>query len=402
MSKARLLAALARAVRLPIWLLLRLVPARRHAVVHGWPDGEANAVEVVRALRRRYPGPVHWLLDDPAYAGPAFARDELADAGRVLRVRKASLRALLLSLSAEVTLFTHGLFTAVTPPSNRLVVNLWHGDGPKATSNPDLVRSTVVVAQTRLWGDYKARLFGLCPDALAVVGNPRTDQFAEPLPAEVLSRLGLVEGRRRVLWLPTYREGRGPRERSMRDAEQLTASAEVRGLMDALAASAERLGLDLVVKPHPLDVDHYGGLAVRVLRNADLDAAGASLYQLLGACDALISDVSSAWVDYLVLDRPVGFYVPDLAEMQRRRGFNVDDFGALAPGPRLESADDARTFLERVAAGTAPRPSEHPGYDRIGPVRALGATDRLLDWLDAFQARRGRRRLFSSEVTSDV
>ena len=396
MSKAGFLAHVALVSRVLAWILLRVVPVRRHAVVHGWPDGEANAIEVVRGLRRRYPGRIYWLLHDPDFPGPDVAAAELLDAGRVVRLRKNSLRAALLSLSAEVTLFTHGLYTAVKPPDDRLVVNLWHGDGPKATNDTDLVRSTIVVAQTRLWGDYKARVFGLPSSAVAVVGNPRIDEFREQLTAEQLDRLRLHPGRRTVLWLPTYRQARGPRARSMSDGDELTASEPVQQLVAALAAAAERLCLDLVVKPHPLDVDDYSGLALRVLSDRDLTDAGVTLYQLLGRCDALISDVSSAWVDFLVLDRPVGFYVPDLEEMQRRRGYNVDDFAALAPGTHLLSAQDASTFLEQVAAGRALRPSEHPGHAVIGPVTGTGATERLLDWLDDFQRRRGRRPLFSS------
>jgi CDP-glycerol glycerophosphotransferase len=56
-----------RAWRWLCWSLLRLVPARPHAVVHGWPDDEGNAVEVLRALRRRYGGKVYWLLADIGY-----------------------------------------------------------------------------------------------------------------------------------------------------------------------------------------------------------------------------------------------------------------------------------------------------------------------------------------------
>ena len=196
-------------------------------------------------------------------------------------------------------------------------------------------------------------------------------------------------------WLPTYRQARGPRGRAWSDGTRLSESRAVRELAATLSEHARALSVDLVIKPHPLDGDAFEGLDCLVVRGEHLDAAGVTLYQLLGQCDALISDVSSAWVDYLVLDRPIGFYVPDLADLERLRGLNVPDFASLMPGMRIEEPEQARTFLEQVVADPdALRPSRYPGHARIGPVSGTGATDRLLDALSEVQRSRGRVPLF--------
>ena len=376
-------------------LLLRLLPARRHAVIHGWPDDEGNAVEVVRALRRRYRGTIYWLLTDIDYAGPGFAAAELADGERVIRVQRDSRRAVSLALTAEVTFFTHGLFTAVAPPANRLVVNLWHGDGPKLAAGTNLIRSTVVVAGTRLWGRQRQQRFALPGSSVAVVGNPRVDQFHATPAADVIGRLGLDPGKRTVLWLPTYRAASGPHGRDWREADDLSSNADVAQIVDALTTASAAHSLQLLIKPHPLDADSYEGLGVTILHHAALNAAGVTLYQLLGAVDAVISDVSSVWVDYLALDRPIGFYAPDLEDLQRRGKLNVEDAAALLPGPRIRTADDAVRFIETVTmAPDTARPSRFPGAAKIGVVSEPGVADRLLDWLDEFQHNRGRDMLF--------
>lgn len=377
-------------------LLLCVLPAGRHAVVHGWPDDEGNAVEVLRALLRRYRGRVYWLLADSTYPGPAYAAAELADHPRLVRVRKVSLRALRLALTAETTFFTHGLYTAVVPPQDRLVVNVWHGDGPKLAQDTRLIRSTVAVAGSRLWGAQRAGRFHLPAANVAVVGNPRVEQFRAAPRDQVLGRLGLDPERCTVLWLPTYRAAAAPRGRTWADADNLSDNDVVNQLVEALWAAATRLGVQLLVKPHPLDADAYHGFGLPVLDHHALAEAGVTLYQLLGTADAIISDVSSVWVDYLVLDRPVGFYVPDLCELQRRRGLNVDDLDSLLPGPRIQTPQDAVDFLVAVAGQPgALVPSTYPGYDRIGVVDGAGIPDRLLDWLDDFQRTRGRPVLFS-------
>ena len=379
-------------------LLLRLLPTRRHAVIHGWPDDDGNAVEVVRALRRRYRGLIYWLLTDVKYPGPAFAAAELANGGNLVRVHRDSPRAVLLALTAEVTFFTQGFFTAVTPPQNRLVVNLWHGDGPKLSAGTNLVRSSVVVAGTRLWGLQRQERFGLPESAVAIVGNPRADQFHATPGPDVLAALGLDPGKRTVLWLPTYRAASGPHGRNWRDADDLASNAGVAQIVDALTTASAAHALQFLIKPHPMDAASYESLGVSILDHAALTGAGVTLYQLLGAVDAVISDVSSVWVDYLALDRPIGFYAPDLEDLQGRGKLNVEDVEALLPGPRIKTPDDATRFIETVADAPGElRPSLFPGAARIGVVSEPQVADRLLDWLDAFQKHRGRDMLFRGE-----
>jgi CDP-glycerol glycerophosphotransferase len=380
------------------WLLLRLVPPRRHAVVFGLPDDEGNAVEMVRALRRRYRGRVYWLLEDVRYPGPAFAAPELADRSRISRVQKDSLRAALLALTAETTIFSHGLFTDVVPPRNRLVVNVWHGDGLKFPAGTHLIRSSVVVAGTRLWAKQRPGRFGLPESAVATVGNPRIDQFGVTPPDDVLTRLGLEPAAHTVLWLPTYRAASGGHGRTWREADDLSSNTDVAVITRSLAAACAVRSFQLVVKPHPLDTDSFDDLGIGVLRHTALRAAGVTLYQLLGAVDAVISDVSSVWVDYLALDRPIAFYVPDLEDLHRRGKLNVDDPAALLPGPRIVTSADAVRFIDAVADDPeALRPSRHPAAERIGVVAEPGAADRLLDWLNTFQRRRGRAALFRDD-----
>lgn len=374
------------------WAAMRTLPSRRHVAVHGWPDSEGNSLEVLRALCRRYPGDVVWLLNDERYEPPAHVA---ADLGRVRRLRKDSRAGWRAAVTAEALFFTHGLYTAVNPPEDRLVVNLWHGDGPKAVRDTQLIRSTVAVAGTRLWGSARPERFDLPADAVAIVGNPRIDEMLDPAPEAAVKSLGLDPHRPLVLWLPTYRTASGPRNREWDDAEALSRTDSVHGLVDAAREAADRLGVQVLLKPHPLDADRFDSLGIPVATSADLDAAGVTLYQLLGRAAGVISDVSSVWTDFLSLDRPVAFYVPDLEEMKERRGFNVDDLEPLLPGPRIVSPGDLTAFLEGVASGDpAYLPSSFPGYAEIGPSPAGGASDRLLDWLDAFQVRRGRRPLF--------
>lgn len=113
--------------------------------------------------------------------------------------------------------------------------------------------------------------------------------------------------------------------------------------------------------------------------DAWLRAEGLSLYQVLGAADALVSDVSSVTIDYLLLDRPVIHAMADLDAYRDTRGFTVDDVEDVLAGPVVTSSAELIGHLGDVLSGG------DPGAAQRRSVRALshaatdgGSTDRLL------------------------
>ena len=57
-----------------------------------------------------------------------------------------------------------------------------------------------------------------------------------------------------------------------------------------------------------------------------------TIYHIMNAFDILITDYSSVYVDYLLLDRPIIFSCPDLQKYKNDRGFIVDNPELLMPG----------------------------------------------------------------------
>ncbi len=360
-----------------VWL-----PARHHAVVAGYPDDEGNSVEVVRRLADRLP--VYWLVgDDPASLEWLVADVPRAD--RVRCLRKNTFAAYWAYVSARYVFFTHGLYGSPEPPSHKTYVNLWHGDGPKRRKGFAVVRSTFVVAGTQLWGGKRGRTFGVSEDRVLITGNPRVDQFARPASDQGLRRVGLDPSRKLVLWLPTYRttdyDGRRVgAARNWTDAAELSHSAAVRLDLARIARDASELGATLAVKPHPLDADTFADTGLHIITGSDLRAARITLYQLLARADGLVTDYSSVWTDFLTVDRPIGFYCPDVDSYVAGRGLNVDDYPALLPGPLLTTREDWLGFVR--ACTCEPRASREQRARTVVTIGAEtrgGATERLLD-----------------------
>jgi hypothetical protein len=364
------------ALRMVLRALSRVVPQSRSVVVSAYPETEGNGVEVAGALVGGYAGRVVWLRD----GGPMPAQvARLVERGLV-PVRKASPAGLWAYLRAEAVLFTHGLYGSPRPVARKPVVNLWHGDGPKgiapARDAGGLVASTWFVGSTSLFSPLQAATFGLPPERVLRTGNPRTDQLWRPADPDRLARLGITGDF--VVWMPTFRRARAV------GAMRVTAGpvVEDRAGLDELAAGLGGRGLQLVVKPHPMDADRRTWAGAPTVDEAALEAAGTTLYELLGASSGLVTDYSSVWVDYLLLDRPIAFLVPD------RDGYDRDlvppDVLDWVPGEVVDLAD--RPFEEFLAdvesGGRRGAELRRSVAEQIGLTMTATAADDLVTLLE--------------------
>lgn len=346
--------------------LLDLVPKAPLLVVSSWPVTEANGIEVVRRAAQTYPGRVVWLMDDPdaVELNPLYARVE--------RVRKKSWAGMRAYLRAETIMFTHGLYGPVRPRTRRVtVVNLWHGDGFKR-KDVGGARSTTYPAHLTV-GSSRELTVQRCIDfhmpvkAALVTGTPRTAGLAHPMPAELeRAVLGLEPGQPFVLWLPTFRRARqtSTTGESWHDGGDATSLADHgRRMAEALAAR----GIALILKPHPLDADLQHVPGVRLVDDALLLAHGTTLYEVMAGARGLVTDYSSVWTEFLLLDRPLGFCAPDLEEYAAGRGLHMPELVSDPPGYDLTTDDGLAAYADELEHG-APLMGER----RAGVRVALG------------------------------
>ncbi|MGH8270874.1 MAG: CDP-glycerol glycerophosphotransferase family protein [Gammaproteobacteria bacterium] len=102
---------------------------------------------------------------------------------------------------------------------------------------------------------------------------------------------------------------------------------------EALDAHCEANGIEFVFKFHPFERNTqkvYG-------KHLHLCGSDTDIYPLLPLADAMVTDYSSIYTDYLLIDRPIIFYVPDLAEYTTNDRAIQFDFHEMTPGPKLTS-----------------------------------------------------------------
>lgn len=184
------------------------------------------------------------------------------------------------------------------------------GGAPKPyTGKPD--GETIRCAQSAYDREIFQRLFHARQDAILLCDLPRNDPLlrytAEDI-AAIRRRQNIPDGKRVLLYTPTYRE-------YLIDEHRDTYLAPPMDLSKWKAA----LGADYVL----LVRAHYAVTAALHLQEdafvRDVSAYPA-LNDLYAIADAMISDYSSTFFDYSILDRPMFCFAYDLEEYEEKRG----------------------------------------------------------------------------------
>lgn len=368
-------------------LLLAVAPRGRHIVISGFPDAEGNAIEMLRATAPRYRGTIYLLVVDPETARTVLRVAGLDQLENLRLVPRRSPEALLRFSTAEVTMFTHGLFGNPRRVPRKTLVNLWHGGGIKGGLMADdrgrpTIHSDYLVAATRQQGEILAEQCRLPDGGLLLTGNPRIDEF-EDVDRSRLAAVGIDPERPFALWMPTFRRNAGHGlTAGWAEAPGDTAGVDLRA--GEVVAGLAREGIQVVVKPHPSDAESHSVEGAIIVTNELLIRHGLLPYQLIGASAGLLTDYSSVWIDYLTLDRPIAFLVPDAESYAGGRGFNPPDALDWLPGPRVESPADIERFAQDIkAAGALTAPRRAEVAQRIGLVARRPVAHTILDELDA-------------------
>ena len=78
---------------------------------------------------------------------------------------------------------------------------------------------------------------------------------------------------------------------------------------------------------------------------------GIQTNELLEQTDAMITDYSGIYYDYLLLDRPIGITLDDFQDYSDQKGFVFEDPLNVLQGRKIYTAEDFIHFIEEVAKG---------------------------------------------------
>ncbi len=239
---------------------------------------------------------------------------------------------------------------------SRLVINLWHGIPLKKIALKDPAESRLQKLYFRkiFSKNYSyifttapsliplmAESFGVPEDKIRVFNEPRLDALKRNFDRDAFIgvKYGSVpEYEKVILYAPTHRDGDRVRLFPFEDYDR-----------DRMEAFLEEKKAIILVRTHSyekLELKQYMGKRILPF-NEDV---ARDVTECLSGVDALITDYSSIYLEYLLLERPMVFLPYDLEDYTARHGFNFD-YDKAAPGEKPASFDEFCGALGRALLG---------------------------------------------------
>ena len=231
-----------------------------------------------------------------------------------------------------------------------IVVNLWHGVPLKkiALLDPNLGKAARIYFKKLFTENYThilttstnlvpimAKSFAIGTEKIHVWGQPRNDVlFQKQDVKKVFERIykELPPYEKVILYAPTFRDYGNTRIFPFEDYDH-----------KKLEAFLEKEKILLCIRTHISEkgsAEAYLSDHIRFLGNEEAE----DIAELLNCFDVLVTDYSSIYIDYLLLDRPEIFLPYDKETYLDGRGMNFD-YDQVTPGPKPQSQE---MFLEEL------------------------------------------------------
>ena len=245
--------------------------------------------------------------------------------------------------------------------SNAVGINLWHGTGglKKCGIDDDIhcnklsywiknlyeklrVKDSFFNVDSVHEIPFRVSAFNIKDNQIVINGSPRLDVLYKDFPnSEMLMEEDFHKikelkelGKKLFFYVPTFRDTK----------KNISSWLKSKTLDDFLTQN----NAVLVCKLHPFDTN---SLNSNLSNNFYKMNSNSDLYTVLKYMDAMISDYSSVSFDFLLLDKPIIYHVPDFEEYQEQcRGF-YEPYETLTAGVKTRTEDEIINAMQDVING---------------------------------------------------
>ncbi|MCI8550079.1 MAG: hypothetical protein HFI68_05725 [Lachnospiraceae bacterium] len=269
---------------------------------------------------------------------------------------------------ADYVIMNSYTFQRLPKEENQIFVNLWHGSGIKAH---DFYNHNINPKHARNLMDFFDKIDLMCVHSLDdrfkfsaqlhfdlsrcyVTGQPRLDIIKKARGREKMEQLfgERIKGYKKyILFVPSFRANSSSHSGTI-FSENIFRLGDYDG--NVFEDFLKKHQAAFIYKLHPIEQTAFSGrdfsmgedcfeLTDKLLFEQDI-----RYDELLNGFDVMVSDYSSIVYDYLPLNRPVVYLIPDYEEYISERGFVFHNVDMFMPGEKVFHFQDMMSALEEA------------------------------------------------------
>lgn len=331
-----------------------------------YPDFSDNSLAIFKYLSKNYSSfDLVWLHAEPIKQKIEYSNLRL--------VPKNTLRGLWHFLTSAVAFNTHGSYF-FADRGGPFQVCLWHGMPLKnigyrdGKGEAEVPYADASIATSSYFRSIISESFLINEENVWVTGLPRNDWLLNPddnVRSELIKKLNIKSTNDIIFWLPTYRiSAHG--EIRVDSAHSTFLSEWPEGFLHCLDRAAGKAGKCIIIKFHPMDVLNQQNLFpefenVRLVTAEAWSALEIDLYRALSHSEALISDISSVVIDYIVTGKPIALTVNSHTAYSRGTAEKID--AIVSAVENLRTKNEFIRFIENPSDSKLDRKALADFYD---------------------------------------
>lgn len=368
--------------------LVSFLPVQNHIILESHPDLGGNTyplfqVMLKEKLNEKYP--LIWLVNDKdKYKNYNVENVYFKNISPNNFFEKVSV--FLLEARAKC-IITENRFIRKRN-KHQLVLYLSHGTVLKNVSNLVTIGPfcDYVLYQSEFVKELTGEQLRVKDENLVCLGFPRNDNLfiqSDCVKTVFQDR----EFKKVIIWMPTFRQHMDKKRVDSNAYFPLGIPAidSVDQLHELNQYLHEREIL-LVLKPHPvqdlsvLKVESLTNFAI--LYDSDLRKHDVQLYEFIGNTDALITDYSSIYFDYLLTNKPVGLTISDVKEYGGKLGFAYENIWEVLKGEYINDLPDFLRFIDHLSKGIDEKRAERDQIrDLMNHYKDNGSARRVYEFI---------------------
>ncbi|MDK2811634.1 MAG: CDP-glycerol glycerophosphotransferase [Petroclostridium sp.] len=255
---------------------------------------------------------------------------------------------------SQLVISTHGFYRL---RRDSVLINLWHGIPLKSMalmnkSKNDkigVINDDYFLSTSEFYNTIMNACLGIRAEQYHITGYPRNDYLFNENGKRNLECFIKTQFKAKIiLYMPTYKDIITGFEEGERDNFFGFEKFDFKKFNSFLKNN----NILFILKLHPNEEKIFSEIYSKfinehifLLKSEELEKNEMDLYKIINAVDLLITDYSSVYFDYLLIDKPVVFTPTDLDLYRKQRGLLLEPYDFWTPGPKCLDQDTLQSEI---------------------------------------------------------